>query len=91
MGIWIAVHPRIGFWDSHGFRSRSLFQPNFSDFLNWMRHRASSAYSVRAIKRKLQDFLVTTESAVKEHPLWAHAPDEEIDSVIEAQIPDVPY
>nr|XP_029121848.1 vacuolar protein sorting-associated protein 9A isoform X3 [Elaeis guineensis] len=79
--------------------SSALSQPNFYDFLNRMRHPASAdlvraiksfivSFSFHATdadndSRKLQDFLVTMETTIKEHPLWVHASHEELDSAIE--------
>ncbi|XP_038974517.1 vacuolar protein sorting-associated protein 9A-like isoform X3 [Phoenix dactylifera] len=79
--------------------SSAFSQPNFYDFLNRMRHPASAdlvraiksfivSFSFHTTdaendSRKLQDFLVTMESTIKEHPLWAHASHEEIDSAVE--------
>lgn len=79
--------------------SSALSQPNFYDFLNRMRHpaaadlvRAIKSFIVSFLihttdaendSRKLQDFLVTMETTIKEHTLWANASHEDIDSAIE--------
>ena len=36
--------------------------------------------------KKLQDFLVTMEDAIRDHPLWVGATEEEIDSAMEVII-----
>lgn len=36
--------------------------------------------------KRLQDFLVTMEDAIRDHPLWVGATEEEIDSAIEVVI-----
>lgn len=71
----------------------------FYDFLDRMRNPASldlvrsiksfivsfSFYTANPENdgKRLQDFLVTMEFAIREHPLWAGATEEEIDSAIE--------
>ncbi|XP_020519051.1 vacuolar protein sorting-associated protein 9A isoform X2 [Amborella trichopoda] len=72
---------------------------NFYDFLDRMKHPASVdlvrsiksfivSFSFHAADaerdgKKLQDFLLTMEAAIKDHPLWYGATEEEIDSAIE--------
>ncbi|XP_018682424.2 vacuolar protein sorting-associated protein 9A isoform X2 [Musa acuminata AAA Group] len=73
--------------------------PNFYDFLNRMRRPAAAdlVRSIKSFVisfpfqtsnaehdgNKVQDFLTIMETTIKEHPLWAHATYEEIDSAIE--------
>ncbi|XP_065009457.1 vacuolar protein sorting-associated protein 9A-like isoform X1 [Musa acuminata AAA Group] len=73
--------------------------PNFYDFLNRMRRPAAAdlVRSIKSFVisfpfqtsnaehdgKKVQDFLTMMETTIKEHPLWAHATYEEIDSAIE--------
>ncbi|CAD5178624.1 unnamed protein product [Musa acuminata subsp. malaccensis] len=73
--------------------------PNFYDFLNRMRRPAAAdlVRSIKSFVisfpfqtsnaehdgNKVQDFLAMMETTIKEHPLWAHATYEEIDSAIE--------
>ncbi|KAK6940385.1 RABX5, catalytic core helical domain [Dillenia turbinata] len=70
----------------------------FFDFLDRMRNPASMDL-VRSIKsfivssfhtansetdgKKLQDFLLTMEGSIRDHPLWAGATEEEIDCALE--------
>ncbi|KAJ0972147.1 hypothetical protein J5N97_020106 [Dioscorea zingiberensis] len=74
--------------------------PNFIDFLNRMRHPASadlmrsinrfivscSLYPTNAgnDSRKLQDFLAKMETTIREHPMWVHAANAEIENALEA-------
>ncbi|XP_010665496.1 vacuolar protein sorting-associated protein 9A isoform X3 [Vitis vinifera] len=67
----------------------SSSQPlTFYDFLDRMRNPASLDL-VRSIKspendgKRLQDFLLTMEDSIRDHPLWVGATEEEIDSAIE--------
>lgn len=36
--------------------------------------------------KRVQEFFLTMEAAIREHPLWAGATDEEIDSALEVLI-----
>ncbi|XP_010252348.1 PREDICTED: vacuolar protein sorting-associated protein 9A-like isoform X3 [Nelumbo nucifera] len=71
----------------------------FYDFLDRMRHPASLdlVRSIKSFivsfsfctansesdSKKLQDFLLTMESSIRDHPLWAGATEEEIDCAVE--------
>lgn len=71
----------------------------FYDFLDRMRNPASldlvrsiksfivsfSFYTANAENdgKRLQDFLLTMEAAIRDHPLWANATEEEIDCALE--------
>ncbi|KAI9082729.1 hypothetical protein K1719_013485 [Acacia pycnantha] len=60
-------------------QSLSLF-----DFLDCMRNPASINL-VRSIKsdgKRVQEFYLTMEIAIREHPLWTGATEEEIDCAI---------
>lgn len=72
---------------------------NFFDFLDRMRHPASLdlvrsiksfivSFSFQAANsendsKRLQEFLLTMETTIKDHPLWASATEEEIDNALE--------
>ncbi|KAH7685212.1 Bacterial epsilon antitoxin protein [Dioscorea alata] len=72
---------------------------DFTDFLTRMRHPASadlfrftnrfivsfSLYRTNAENgsRKIQDFLAKIETMIREHPLWVHATDAEIENALE--------
>ncbi|XVE60662.1 hypothetical protein DITRI_Ditri05aG0146400 [Diplodiscus trichospermus] len=53
----------------------------FDSFLDRMRNPASLDL-VRSIKR-IQDFYLTMEAAIRDHPLWADSSDAEIDNALE--------
>lgn len=36
--------------------------------------------------KRIQDFFLTTEAAIRDHPLWAGSTDEEIDNALEVSI-----
>ncbi|XP_058089986.1 vacuolar protein sorting-associated protein 9A-like isoform X2 [Magnolia sinica] len=83
----------------------SLSTPSFYDFLDRMRHPASLdlvrsiksfivSFSFNAANpendsKRLQEFLLSMEATIKDHPLWAGATEEEIDNAIEIAVKEL--
>nr|CAD1818155.1 unnamed protein product [Ananas comosus var. bracteatus] len=72
--------------DFYGFLNR-LRRPGAADLVGAVKSFLVSfslyAPDAESDSRRVQDFLLTMERTIKQHPLWANTPDEEIDSAIE--------
>lgn len=63
----------------------------FSRFLSFIVSFSFYAANPESDGKRVQEFYTTMEDAIRDHPLWAGATDEEVDSALEVKVLDIVF